>query len=33
MNIVNKVLGTIFVGTALILAVIFAAGVPLNFIM
>ncbi len=29
----NKILGITFVGTAIILAIIFAAGVPLNFIM
>jgi hypothetical protein len=29
----NKVLGITFVGTAIILAIVFAAGVPLNFIM
>lgn len=33
MSMVNKVLGITFVGTAIILAVIFAAGVPLNFFM
>ncbi len=29
----NKILGITFVGTAIILAIVFAAGVPLNFIM
>lgn len=29
----NKVLGITFVGTAIILAIVFAAGVPLNFFM
>lgn len=28
----NKILGITFVGTAIILAVVFVAGVPLNFI-
>ncbi len=29
----NKVLGITFVGTAIILAIVFAAGVPLNLFM
>lgn len=29
----NKILGITFVGTAIILAVVFAAGVPLNLFM
>jgi hypothetical protein len=29
----NKILGITFVGTAIILAIVFAAGIPLNFIM
>lgn len=31
--ITNRVLGILFVGTAIILAIWFAVGVPLNFIM
>lgn len=31
--ITNRILGVLFVGTAIILAVWFAVGVPLNFIM
>ena len=29
----NKILGTVFVGTAIILAIVFAAGIPLNLFM
>jgi cell division protein FtsW (lipid II flippase) len=29
----NKILGTVFVGTAIVLAIVFAAGVPLNLFM
>lgn len=29
----NKILGTVFVGTAIVLAIVFAAGIPLNFFM
>lgn len=29
----NKVLGITFVGTAIILAIVFAAGIPLNLFM
>lgn len=32
-NVLNKVLGTIFVGTAIILAVWMIVGIPLNFVM
>lgn len=31
-NITTKVLGTIFVGTALILGLVLAVGVPLNIV-
>lgn len=31
--ITNRVLGVLFVGTAIILAVWFAVGIPLNFFM
>lgn len=31
--IANRVLGVLFVGTAIALAIFFAVGVPLNFIM